>query len=197
MKKLLAITLIAIMALAFTITASANFDLGAMNWENNANQIGWRVDGVDGVATNLTWETLESATALRLTISNNPAGDDIHLVFQGDGNDWAWGQYVFKSADCFVADASGTGGVITLPFAEHPHWDAIKGGEMGKFLIGYWGDGSMNVANLGITNAVLVVPGGGGGGAAQTGVSFLLFPALGLVALGTTGAIVVGKKIKK
>jgi len=219
MKKILALIMVLILSLSMTAIALAadededededeaplseyvSVPLGAFTWVNNDNQKGWRADGADDVKTDLPWAILKASIGIILVVDRNPEGADISLVFQGDGvDDWPWLQETFKTADYYTANADGNGGRFVIPFSAHPSWGAIRGGSTGKFIIGYYGDGSGDITNLGLRGASLYgVPRTLADelGVASTGVvTFIGLAALVLAASGT-GAVVVTRKLKK
>jgi len=204
MKKALAVGLILIMALTFSTAALASetvsVPLGGFTWVNNDNQKGWRTNGMDDVATNLPWEVFSAAQGLTFTVNKMPEGDNIALVFQGDGTPgWPWAQMEVLISTVFTENEAGDGGRFTFNFSNHPDWNAIKGGSIGKFLIGYWGDGSGNIDTLGIVSASLFgVPASVAedAGVATGAVTFVALAAA-VLAISGGGAVIVSRKLKK
>ncbi|MCL2004348.1 MAG: LPXTG cell wall anchor domain-containing protein [Oscillospiraceae bacterium] len=188
-KALLSLALAAILVAMIAAPALANVTLPLeFTWVNNANQSGWRSSGTDNVETDLTIEQLKSATSLILEVSNEPVGDAFHLVFQSDP-DWGWNQYEFNTADVYA------NGRIVLEFANHPnHADLLAAEEYGKLLIGYWGDGSMDISALGITRAYLTV--GGGGEGPKTGDNTMIALALTVLTLAAGATVFLARKLK-
>jgi len=203
MKKLLVLALISVMAFALFVPASANLTIPNPMMISEGYRGHWHSDGLDSLDSPISREALMNATGIVFEMPEAPAG--YFFVFGGPGNGW-W--QTFENVGTY-AD-----GKLTIMFADiglvpknvmdddtTPE-DIDENGNPGgprayfQFFHNNW---STHYDTFGITNVVLLTPsgGGGGGGAAQTGVSFLLFPALGLVALGTTGAVIFGKKIKK
>lgn len=116
-----------IIACMMTVMVSADdFDLGNFTLvDEESNQVnGWCTNGVDGVATNLTWDTVKNAEVLRLEFSEQI--DSILLVAFGDGDDWGW--------DEFYVDVDGT--EVEIELAEIVEdWADIISGTMIKILL--------------------------------------------------------------
>jgi hypothetical protein len=85
-------------------------------------------------------------------------------------------------------------------FAEHPQGNAWRGGEGGKFLLGYWGDGTGNISNIGIISASLIgIPADVAGehGVGATGVVTFIGIAVAALAVSGGGIALVSRKLKK
>lgn len=192
-KIVLALALASIMVVAFALPAfAANVALPLPPTAvNNDNQQGWAVNGTDmngtPLVTDLTAEQVKSATALVLELSAAPAGD-IKFVLQSDG-DWGWNETVVPAE---MID----GNKVTIDLASMKGYKSSIGFEaQWKCFVGYWGDGSGNFNDLGVTKAYLVTSGGGSSNA-KTGDNGFLFIALGILAMAGCATVFVTRKIK-
>ncbi|MDR2589494.1 MAG: hypothetical protein LBC71_00660 [Oscillospiraceae bacterium] len=203
MKKILAVVLVLIMAFAFTTTALADtvgVPLGAFSWVNNDNQKGWVSDGYDGDPTSTVWAVVAASTGIQIRVDRAPEGGSIFIIAQASFNPSQWNQQEFATADVFTADAEGDGGVIRISWSALPFWSDLAGSDGGKIGIGYWGDGTGDISNLGFVSAILVgvprsvaeehdVP--------TTGVLTFVGLAIAAFAVSGGGAVVISRKLKK
>jgi len=197
MKKIIAITLVIILALAMTTTALASETSGFRlsttpdeKFGDPNNQWGWKTGDTDFI----TGAMISNARSLVLTVDKAPhPGSDITLILFGDGVDW--GQKAFKEADVFNEETMR----IVLPLAQHDNY-AKFGNEPSWAIVGfaYYGDGSGVIDDLGLKGVTLsgipvdLFP----EGAPRTGVvTFIGIAALALVASGS-GAVIVARKLK-
>ena len=131
--------------------------LGAMDWVNNATQMGWRTNGTDKEETNLSIEELQWATHLVLDLRKPPAGG-LQITWQGDGDNWGWNQTaVLSGSGAPDADkgASLDGNTLMIELSKaFSNYDALKASTQAKFLVAYYSD---NVADLGIRRAYLII----------------------------------------
>lgn len=132
------------------ISASANVDLGAFNWENNDNQKGWRPNGVDDVTANFEVSDLVSAEKLVIECGNEPVGGSFFVIWQGDADGWGWNQTELAMADIL------SGNTITIELKDLISYDSFIACEKAKIAIGYWGGGDNVVDDLGIISAYLI-----------------------------------------
>jgi len=192
MKKLLAIMLVIVLAFALSVSALAyNLPIPPNSIENSGNLGQWITDGTDqATGIDFKFDTFKSSTGIVFHMPEPEVG--MVIVVFGAFNGWDWG-----GGSIDIAAEAWDDGKVTVRWSDIginiTGEDDDDGGGHVKILFGSW---SAQYNDLGITRAQLLVA-GGGGGAPATGVSFFLFPALALMGLGTTGAIVVGKKIKK
>jgi hypothetical protein len=142
-----------------TVPTADPFDLGDVNWINNVNQQGWKVNGTDGDTTTLPLKKLLDAKNLVLEVTVLPGGGG-SIIWQGDADD-AW-----KSKAIFANDGGGaiadngvsiTGNTITIELSKAlPDYDKfVTCTEWAKFLIQYYGPDSANFDTLGLVSAKL------------------------------------------
>ena len=180
--------LVVVLAFAFSLTALANFSLPAAphSLENNGNLGQWITDGTDEKSSPVTWATMRNSTGIVFEMPEPDVG--MVIVVFGAFNGWDWGG---GSID-IDADAWADG-KVTVTWAQIGiNLKALEEEDDGhtKILFGSW---SAQYNDLGITRVYLT----GVGGAASTGVITFLFPALAALAVGTSGTIIIGRKIKK
>jgi len=66
-------------------------NLGPVTAVNSATQKGWATNGADGLTTTLDVVTLINAQYLKLVLGQKPS-HGVQIIWQGDGNAWAWTQ---------------------------------------------------------------------------------------------------------
>ena len=146
MKKLLSVLVACVMIASLAISASA-FDLGPFNAINQPTQKGWLTDGTDDKASDLKIATLVGAKYLILELSKVPEGEGIQMVWQGDGNSWAWTQKDLKVADFLQ------GTTLVFPLADvFLRYDEFKASTQVKFYVCYY---DKNMDDLGVVKAYL------------------------------------------
>ncbi|MDR0223107.1 MAG: hypothetical protein LBI38_06215 [Oscillospiraceae bacterium] len=174
-KKILAVIIAVTMCAGAFITgvSAADVPLGAPNWDNNANQKGWRPDGVDGVENSAyTTEVITSADALVVELNYVPEGGSFAVVWQGDGDGWVWNEYKWDELEGFDDVLSGT--TVTIPLADYlPYYEDYVASGSAKLLLGYWGpdgeDFDALVKSAKLTGATVPDAGGDSGAAAGGG----------------------------
>jgi hypothetical protein len=75
--------------------------LGDFTTTNQPTQRGWCTNGTDGKEVDLTMDEILAAKFLVLQLSKKPVGG-LQMIWQGDGNNWAWDQM-----DGVLSDAGG------------------------------------------------------------------------------------------
>jgi hypothetical protein len=149
--------------LALGYPAGKQFDLGALTAVNGATQQGWATNGQDGVETELTTDILIAAKYLVLELSKAPTGG-MQIIWQGNGNnpsDWNQQDDILTGiggATDFAAIIPGEGDAVTLSIKLSKAFklrDQFEKCTQAKFFVAYY---SSNVADLGITNAYLLLP---------------------------------------
>ena len=160
------------------------------NWVNNDNQKGWRTDGTDDIATDLTLAQLQAAKYLVLEVPSKPEGSGIQFTFQCDP-DWGWTQTDLQVDDIWQD------GKLVFEFSKMSKIaDLGKAESNGKILVAYY-DGGWDA--LGVTKAYLTDSlggGGGGGGSAKTGDSTMIVLAIAAFALAACATVFVARKVK-
>ncbi|MDR1693060.1 MAG: S-layer homology domain-containing protein [Oscillospiraceae bacterium] len=143
------------------------FDLGGFKARNNDNQVGWGVDGTNGVSANdLTVDIFRSMRYLVLELTKAP-DRGMQLIFQSDADNWGWNQTEGVLGDdgepSEVATLEGT--KLTIDLTKCVAYDTIKFGTQIKFFLGYgWPSAegeepvlpNIGVAGLGILVAYLM-----------------------------------------
>jgi len=134
--------------------------LGDFNNINNETQKGWLTNGVDGKDSTLTAEAMTGAKYLVLELSKAPTGG-FQIIWQGDGDGWAWDQTDNVLANDGSPDPSKgsaitvkdgvTSLVIELSKAVK-NYDKFLESEQIKLFIAYY---SNNITDLGVTKAYL------------------------------------------
>jgi hypothetical protein len=149
--------------LAVGYPVGKQFDLGALTAVNGATQQGWATNGQDGVVTDLTTDILIAAKFLVLELSKAPTGG-MQIIWQGNGNnpsDWNQQDDILTGtggATDFAAIIPGEGDAVTLTIQLSKAFklrDQFEKCTQAKFFVAYY---SSNVADLGITNAYLLLP---------------------------------------
>ncbi|MDR0325857.1 MAG: hypothetical protein LBI19_07185 [Oscillospiraceae bacterium] len=186
-KRIAAIAALAVAALILPALA-ATFTLGDFTAINNESQKGWGSNGTDDKETNLPIETLTSAKTLVLEFSKPPTGG-MQIIWQGDGDDWAWNQ-----TNGVIPDGGTEETTIRIDLAKTLiNYDKFKASTHAKIFLGYY---STNVDDLGVTRATLEGATSGGGGNAQTGESPAVKTAAAVLILSVCAAAVLGRKMK-
>ena len=206
MKKLLAIVLVVVLALALSASAFASttsVPLGRPYVNDDASQAIWsnpeqNAEGNDGYQTDIPWALFKAATSIVITFDAVPddMDQDLNFIFQSPANWWDQ-NYVYKYADIFVENDSG-GGTVTLPistFSGYADWSAQ---DNGKFVLAFWNDAlkggnAVRASLLGVPSDLAATY----GFAPSTGAITFIGLAVAALAVSGTGAVVVGRKLKK
>ena len=130
--------------------------LGDFTVSNGDTQKGWCTNGVDDTETDLEIEDLVDAKYLVLELGNAVTGG-MQLVFQGDGDGWAWNQFdiLGDTGDPITGvEVSEDKKTITIEFSVvFEGWEDFTSGEKAKIIIGYY---STNIASLDLQEAYLL-----------------------------------------
>ena len=160
LKKLLAVlvacALVAGLAMVTTITASAAVvvELGdfTLTGGNAPHQRGWHTNG-DAENTGAVDVTVAHFMAAKYLVIEATAlkGTGFQVIWQGDAS-WSWSG---NQGDYQLADIS-EGNTIIFPLADLKNYDTfLTNKDVIRLFIGYWGEGSDTIADMGVTKAYL------------------------------------------
>jgi uncharacterized repeat protein (TIGR02543 family) len=133
-------------------------NLGPVTAINSDTQKGWCTNGTDDIVTDLAVETLINAQYLKLVLKQAPSGG-IHIIWQGDGNNWAWADTAITSDSGAVSAEKGTAWddatkTFTIELSKAlKGYETLKDSYKVKFFIAYY---SPDFDGLGIVSADLV-----------------------------------------
>jgi hypothetical protein len=133
-------------------------NLGDYTATNNATQKGWCSNGTDGTLTDLDVADIIGAKFLVLKLKSKPIGG-LQVIWQGDGNGWAWDQMDGVLSNDGVPDASkgavlSGDNVLTIELSKAlKNYNKLAGSTQAKIYLGYY---SNTVADLGVFEADLV-----------------------------------------
>jgi len=136
-------------------------DLGEPTLENNASQLGWGTQGVDGKADLTLWANdVNNAQYLVLDLKNEITGG-VQIIWQGTGNSWGWAQEDIVSGDGTPAAGKGVtydykGDVIqvTIELSKALKDYNMFNNTQVKFFIAYY---TPDFSGLGLLRAYLIL----------------------------------------